>query len=103
VGTDRTEPELESRAVGNGVSMTSMTVCTCMETAHLVDTLRVCRQTKRDHYYHRLAPPQRPGYSLLFKLTVVPRLLQDVPLWTFVSVGSALLNGSRDAKGISER
>ena len=38
-------------------------------------------------------------YPLLLELTEVPLLLRDVPLLTFVPVGSALLNGSREAKG----
>ena len=45
-------------------------------------------------------PTQRTakGFPRLLKLTKVPLLLSDVPLSTFVSVGSALL--SREAKGI---
>ena len=47
------------------------------------------RRGRRLLHHHRW-PRRNPGSPLLLKLTEVPLLLREVPLSTFVSVGSAL-------------
>jgi len=44
---------------------------------------------------HGVVPPEPPCFPLLLELTGVPLLVGDVPLSTFVLVGSALPEGIR--------
>ena len=67
----------------------------------LLGVVELVDQRDRFHDVPRHVAAWGSGFPLLLKLTEVPLLLRDVPLSTFVSVGSALSDFGFRVSGFS--